>query len=985
MAINEETLKQRHVIPYLMSLGFDTGELHFEESFTIRLGRQEHKAPSIRGRLDVLVRRSDKNLFVLEAKGEGEKITQDEIDQAISYARLVHPVAPFAVVMSGHDARIFETISKTEVTGTALCAAGEMRVELPAEEYQNALRYFVGYSRANLIAFCRKQVLDRTESIRSTPENPGRRYVREIYEQDSSVAEAYGQFLVGVKQAFVVVGPSGVGKSSWLLHTALDAVDKKQPALFYFAREVLDGVIDTVASDLHWNLAPTTDNVTAAKKTFEYLAKDQLLIFVDGIEQLSPDKARRVLTEFLRVIHGRNIRLICTCKHTAWPLLLNDDGVPTLIGDRTFGANDRPGFYLDGISDKQFYKIIGRYRSWFRFNGPLGRKFLEEARRNLFLLRTAFEVARRNGLSAIVHDSAEIVQAYLDAQLSRFDIKEHARLMLKKIGRLVFDGDSSTVELGACLEAQSFPYDPQIIDRLVDVGLLQSFVTESGQTISFSFDIIRDFVICRYTLALQKEAPSRVDEILLSRLTPLRQDLLNTWYMLAPVEHKRYLERGLRERAEDYARFYENVLNRHFPNIASSFFPNAPDGSGKVGFVGHIDLVGRRITWHGFRKISAEQERVVFFPHVADNELAFSSGVSVFHRISAAKGFENVNVASAVLTGEIVSGLRRIVKQGLLDESHSMVLLEEKILAMACAHLRQELKLKPGVSPGSCLPLDLAEVRKAVLRKRARKMAEHQLIESKRNRGEIQESWLGGVVSYSYSFTQDDMEIIEREADAAVEAGVLFSGRNDADNSAEVLVFSVVQRLESLGIKRISSTLVPEPNGRGSWVSDLWSGPVRRKFVLGLYEAFVNEYQALVDRCFPLLAQNMRLRTNLPARFFMDLEEKFGQNGAWIFGAKDPEITSNQVEMVGDQEFRYDHEEDIVFYEGREWKSFLAMNVSLDGLFSPMSVALPVWVERLHCLVRALVYKQIKEELPDALLVLASEYGVQLKSSDVGI
>ena len=105
--MNEEEVKNNIIIPWLTSNGVPQGELHFERPFRVKLGRHTVDAGEgatsrvATARLDVLVSRQGRNLLVVEVKAEDLLLTEDDRDQGISYARLVHPVAPFVLVTNG--------------------------------------------------------------------------------------------------------------------------------------------------------------------------------------------------------------------------------------------------------------------------------------------------------------------------------------------------------------------------------------------------------------------------------------------------------------------------------------------------------------------------------------------------------------------------------------------------------------------------------------------------------------------------------------------------------------------------------------------------------------------------------------------------------------------------------------------------------------------------------------------------------------------
>jgi len=84
--------------------------------FTIRLG---HATITVtgreswikRGRADILLVLNDKPLAILELKRSNISLTHEDGKQGLSYARLLHVMAPFVVVTNGNQTRIIETFS----------------------------------------------------------------------------------------------------------------------------------------------------------------------------------------------------------------------------------------------------------------------------------------------------------------------------------------------------------------------------------------------------------------------------------------------------------------------------------------------------------------------------------------------------------------------------------------------------------------------------------------------------------------------------------------------------------------------------------------------------------------------------------------------------------------------------------------------------------------------------------------------------------
>ena len=111
--MNEENVKNKVIVPFLNSIGFTENNLSYEDSFTIKLGKNIiNKKDYISGRLDILVKVDNTPFLLWEMKKEGLEITDEEVGQAISYARLTEPITPFTIVSNGIDTKIFNTINK---------------------------------------------------------------------------------------------------------------------------------------------------------------------------------------------------------------------------------------------------------------------------------------------------------------------------------------------------------------------------------------------------------------------------------------------------------------------------------------------------------------------------------------------------------------------------------------------------------------------------------------------------------------------------------------------------------------------------------------------------------------------------------------------------------------------------------------------------------------------------------------------------------
>lgn len=126
MAKNEATLEAR--IDGVLTSVFPTFRMvnvQYQKSFSIKFGHHNVvvnlKEPSVnpaRAIFDVLLTVDDKNMILLELKREGLTLTDEDISQGISYARLIHPMPPLTLISNGEDNLFYNTYTKENISKT---------------------------------------------------------------------------------------------------------------------------------------------------------------------------------------------------------------------------------------------------------------------------------------------------------------------------------------------------------------------------------------------------------------------------------------------------------------------------------------------------------------------------------------------------------------------------------------------------------------------------------------------------------------------------------------------------------------------------------------------------------------------------------------------------------------------------------------------------------------------------------------------------
>ena len=236
---NEEQAKLDRLKPYLDSLGLNRADLVFEKSFTLTIGtnrvtvNRKRRQGEVGGRLDTLVTHNGLPLFVVELKEESHDLNDDDSDQAVSYARLVHPIAPYALVTNTKVYRLYETISKAEIQPGQFKLQSGYDLILPDETRNQALDFFLGYSTDNLVRFCEAQVAEQMKPLIGSPEDISKKFIPELAVENEAVGKELAAFESGDQAAFLLVGESGVGKTNALCLYARARLAAGKPTLFY--------------------------------------------------------------------------------------------------------------------------------------------------------------------------------------------------------------------------------------------------------------------------------------------------------------------------------------------------------------------------------------------------------------------------------------------------------------------------------------------------------------------------------------------------------------------------------------------------------------------------------------------------------------------------------------------------------------------------------------------------------------------------------
>jgi len=985
MQYSEEDIKQKFVMPYLGRIGFDDNELTFEKSFRIKLPRRSYlvdtaaEIGSAQARLDILVTHNGKNLFVVEVKTDSAELTEDDRDQAITYCRLLHQLAPVAIVTNGRDTKIYNAIDKSEIPqwDKGRILAYDPKVDLQAI-YQEALEHFVGYSIENVRIFCRGQVDATMKPLLGSREEPHKKYVPEVYVASKQLTRAVAEFLQSDKSVFALIGDSGSGKTCAMCGLA-KAYLETHPVLFYRARNLTKDLICSVADDFNWEFSAQTNAIALFKKLTRLFGNRQVLIFVDAVDEWENSQRVELLGEIARHLVGRNIKVILSCRTELWPRFLSAAGIPSDFSEYVFASDGtRPGYKLTNFDQSEFIDLLNRYRMFYGFTGTIENEVLKECRQSPFLLRIVFEVARQLNSARLTLSARQVYDQYYQGVLERIpDLqRDIARRIILALAKLQLQRNEDISGESDIRQALSLSITEDIPQSLFEASILERSHSGPDAYIGFYFRKLRDYLI-----AFQVESWDRRETVAFRKVweekfwfgVKLQASLL--FYQIADEGKKAAMDFPHRDLATKYLALYESILERHFSGIRVRFLPHTSD---RIGLVGVLDLSARRIVAFGFIPIKPEEQPVRFVPTLGhiwgkqESDLPFMYGVRILRSCSWSDWGNDQLLVETVLEDEIVTTLKELVRGGMLDESRCKYLPLERAIGLVAVLQKNLHGIEDTRALSQYLPISFDKIELGLQYARAWRQFQHQMIQKKASQRTVHAD---GSVSYSVQLTQEDRDELHSQAKVAAMNQDMPTTvvRDFTSEQAEQLLEDALVALKRRSAA-IEELILPDwdnTTGNLRYVWDFWKEETLATWIPRLYESFLSDYKAIVEVNFSTLKEHFELYSLMPVQYFVAVDRGTSPLGIETYLCSGDEGGANQVTVCEMSDLKDAADGGLVNWKGRQYTIHSSHSTSLASIMCPPDYY-PFRFPAEHAILRHQVYSQILRELPIAVSKLRS-------------
>ncbi|MVO08039.1 NTPase (NACHT family) [Flavobacterium sp. TP390] len=693
--MNEEDIRGKILLPYLQDLGFDISEIFLEYTFSIRLGKRKH----VTGRSDILCKKNGKNLFVIELKNDSIKITQSDIDQGISYARLLlDDIAPFTIVSNGKQTRIFDSITRKELKGNIsdqsvfLTNGYSLSTEEDLRIRYEALKNFISLSTENLKVFCESQVYDRMGSIIGGINSPYSKFVKELYVQRDELQTTFENFLNSPESIFGLVGNAGVGKTNTICSLALRNLEDKF-VLFYNAA-IINSPLECISQDLNIAFSGRSESDVVLKKLDEIgrFANKNVLVFIDAIdESINPNIAVELSEIALIAKNLDKTKIIISCKSNIWNAILKIKNKPTYLHqelnkyhDIISDLDNSPGFLLNDFSDKELEEIIPLYQKAFGFKGVISNSLLKELK-NGFFLKIFSEVYSNKNVPDKISDK-DLINKYLQQALKETNIGYFSGLrILSAIGNIIINYEYDSwaaykdegLDVNHLLEKLDFSLDNNIPEDLFTKNILIKSNKDDSYNVSFYYSKIRDYIICFHSYKLDKLSDDEFYNVLFDFYqNHIGKSALDFYIENASTSHLRTLVKFKQDKSLEYVISHNSYLDENFRKFKHKFDPNTDC---EIGIMLPNDLI-KNDGYALFRMAPNSTQKISYsnFKDFSNSgyDLWWEKGIKTLHGSNTSL---LVKDQDRIVKKNIFEELKKILKKGGFTAYNSDVLLMEEV------------------------------------------------------------------------------------------------------------------------------------------------------------------------------------------------------------------------------------------------------------------------------------------------------------------
>ena len=326
---------------------FQAADITAQHTFSLKMGHHnviiDGKEPTKyakRAIYDILLTMNGKPFILLELKKPAVNITQEDINQGVSYARLTDIITPITVVTNGVDTRIIDTYTKNDITSltkdvfTNVIAHG---AHLAANDFKNCVSNLIENDKAVIFSLVNMISESNFEGLSGIVDDFNKPICKDFVIERSLKEE----FLKNVTSSnfHVLVGNPYVGKTNFLYTLFITMKSLGHGYLYINTLDLQYSVLRKISNLLTATLrfAVSPDEVRNwLTLNFDTEADKNLIIVYDHLRFDINNDIKNELTELVDLFTPtKNKIIIATDNSNYQRLAKNEDrNLQTIIGQK---------------------------------------------------------------------------------------------------------------------------------------------------------------------------------------------------------------------------------------------------------------------------------------------------------------------------------------------------------------------------------------------------------------------------------------------------------------------------------------------------------------------------------------------------------------------------------------------------------------------------------------------------------------------------
>lgn len=436
-----------------------------------------------------------------------------------------------------NDAAIYDSFSKTSLTYIAAALGRVTKVEQSAlvEKFVRILNKTVKQDRPQSRRLTWSLLREISQLISNNNFGDVRnRYHNDLYLQPQDAKQAYEDFLASDKTAFVLLGKSGVGKSTFIYSVADEHQSGDQVCSIFYNGARLDPdqpLLETINRDLQRYVK--LDNKESGDGILNFLHEIARINYIDNryvvlfIDAVNENRDAKNLLRQIDALIGSNtyhwLKVVLSSRPEAWRAMirgvrLNENRYYTLISEDAL-STDLPlpysGFEIKILKREELPIVYEKYRQYYHLQTDYDQLSVElrQLIRDPLTLKLIADIYRGQAVSTALNPSIILEQLLQSGRLEIADVRfleqdilplmiadeqysdvitaQQVNTTITKTGEALFElvHTDEMLSTGKRIN-QSFT-------NLVDAEILALLGTPLDYVISFKYESFYDFFAAR--------------------------------------------------------------------------------------------------------------------------------------------------------------------------------------------------------------------------------------------------------------------------------------------------------------------------------------------------------------------------------------------------------------------------------------------------------------------------------------------------------